>query len=116
MTDMELASLILRLSIGFVTTAFGLYQMFQPEPWLKYIPKLVTFIMPLSNSSIMRIHATGNLSIGLLLIGGIGLPLSAWLALAWWTFMLPLCGRLDLSAALRDFAIIMAIVAMIVLL
>lgn len=115
MTDIELATILLRIGVGVVMVAFGIYQILRPGPWLIYIPKLVRFIMPLEATTIIRIHSLGNLSLGMLLLAGLWLPVTLWLVLAWWTFILPLCTRADLTVGLRDFGFIMMIAALILL-
>lgn len=89
--------------------------MLKPEAGLVYIPKPLKFISPLKPASIMRTHSLGNLCLGLLLTSGLFQPVSLWLVLTWWRFVLPLCARIDITDGLRDFAIITTIVALIIL-
>lgn len=115
MTDAETAALLLRLGIGITMLGFGLYQFSKPESWFVYIPRPVAFIAPVSKTTLMRIHALFNVGLGAWFALGVASHLSEWFILAWWIAVLPMCGRVVHSAALRDFAIIMAIAAFIVL-
>jgi uncharacterized protein YjeT (DUF2065 family) len=115
MSDIEIARLLIRSAVGFVMLCFGIYQMYRPAAWIKYIPRAVKFVMPLQPATIMRIHSLGNLSLGLLLIAGVLQPLSLFAALAWWIFILPFCARIDITEGLRDLAIICSLAALILL-
>jgi hypothetical protein len=115
MDHVEVAALLIRLGVGIVMVSFGLYQVTKPETWLKYIPKPLQFIMPFKPTSFMRIHALGNIGLGLLLAIGIWQPVSVWLALLWWAWVLPFAFYAELTMGLRDFAIIMALIALLLL-
>jgi uncharacterized protein YjeT (DUF2065 family) len=115
MDNIDTASLLIRGGIGLVMVLFGLSQLRKPEKWLKYIPKLIQFLMPVKPESFMRVHSLGNISLGLLLLTGLFQPLTIWLAIAWWIWVSPFAFYYEVTVGLRDFAIIMALVALLVL-
>lgn len=115
MDNIDTATLLIRLGVGGVMLLFGISQIKSPEKWLKYMPSLIRFLMPIKPESFMRIHSLGNLGLGLLLITGLLQPLSIGLALAWWIWVLPFAFSYDYTVGLRDFAIIMALAALLVL-
>jgi hypothetical protein len=115
MQDVEVAALLIRLVVGVVMVLFGISQMRSPEKWLKYIPGLLRFIMPIKPASFMRIHSLGNLGLGLLLASGLWQPASIWLALVWWILVLPFAFYYEYTVGLRDAAIIMALIALLVM-
>ncbi|HSH18203.1 MAG TPA: hypothetical protein VK978_02370 [Candidatus Saccharimonadales bacterium] len=113
MDNVETASLLIRLSIGIVMVLFGISQIKAPQQWLDYIPGFIRFLMPVKPASFMRLHGLGNLSLGLLLMSGWLQPLSLWLALAWWAWVLPFAFFYNWTVGLRDFAIIMALATLL---
>ncbi len=113
MTDQAIAELLIRLSVGIVMVIFGLTQIKQPDKWLRYMPGIVRFILPLQPTTFLRIHGLGNVSLGLLLMSGLAQPVSACLALAWWIFVTPFAAYYDWTVGLRDFAISMALLALV---
>ncbi len=115
MDPTELAALQIRIGVGSVMLLFGLSQISSPGRWREYIPPVVRFIMPMQPETFMRIHALGNLGLGLILLLGLWLPVTVWLVLAWWLWVLPFAFYADISKGLRDVAIIMSLLALIVL-
>jgi hypothetical protein len=116
MTEVQIARLLIHLSIGFVMVCFGISQFIKPKIWLGYIPKWLAFVMPIKSTTFMREHALGNFFIGLLFMIGVWPMVMAWIAGIWWLSILPFALLYDKYIGLRDLAIIMAIVADIVLL
>jgi hypothetical protein len=108
--NFDLARLLLRLGPSVVMMAFGSHQMYSPQPWIKeYMPK---WIKNLYDPDItMRIHGTGNAILGLLLLFGIG----EWWSLIWWLSILPFAFYGSWKAGLRDLAIVLSLVALILL-
>lgn len=115
MDDYKIAELLIRFGVGIVMVVFGLHQIKSPASWQHYIPGLVRFMMPISSSTFMRLHGSGNVSLGLLLMSGLIQPVSACLALAWWLWVLPFAAYYDWTVGLRDFAIAMALLALVYL-
>jgi hypothetical protein len=115
MNDTETAIVLIRVGVGIVQIAFGLSQQFAPEKWLCYIPGFLRFIMPIKPTTFMRVHSLGNLSLGLLLVSGLWMPTAIWLALGWWIWILPFAFYKDMTIGLRDFAIIMSLITLLVL-
>lgn len=115
MDNAETAALLIRIGVGTVMIAFGLSQQFSPHKWLDYMPWLIRFIMPISPVHFMRLHSLGNLGLGILLLGGVWLPAALWLVLVWWIAILPFAFYKDFTIGLRDFAIIMSLIALLVL-
>lgn len=115
MDTIDTASLLLRLGVGVVMLLFGISQVKSPEKWLKYIPGLIRFLMPVKPESFMRIHSFGNLGLGFLLVSGLFQPVSIWLALVWWLWVLPFAFFYEYTVGLRDLAIIMALLALLAL-
>lgn len=115
MNDIAAADLLIRVGVGIVMVAFGINQIASPVNWLKYIPRLVRFIMPIDSRVFMRLHGTGNVTLGLFLASGLLQPLSIWTALLWWLWILPFAAYYDRTIGLRDFAIIVSLAALLVL-
>lgn len=115
MQDIEIANLLIRLSIGTVMFIFGLSQVKSPEKWLKYMPGIIRFLMPIKPTSFMKVHALGNLSLGILLASGLFQPISIWVAIVWWAWVSPFAFYYEFTVGLRDLAIIMAIVSLLFL-
>lgn len=115
MDNVDTASLIIRLTIGAVMVIFGTSQMKSPQKWLKYMPGIIRFLMPVRPTSFMRIHALGNLTLGSLLLLGLFQPASLWLALLWWAWVAPFAFYYEFTVGLRDIAIIAALASIIIL-
>ena len=112
------AIIFLRFTIGILMIVFGLRQLKKPLEWNNYIPD---FAHPIIHSEekearIMRIHATGNVMLGLFLVSGIAPLLAAWFALLWWIAVAPFGFIKRFQIGLRDTSIISAIAALILLL
>lgn len=108
--------LLVRISIGVVMVLFGLSQFFKPGKWLGYIPKWVEAMLPMKPETTMRLHSFGNFFFGLLFLLGLWPVVMAWITAIWWFSILPFAVRYDRFIALRDAAIICAIIAVILLL
>lgn len=115
MDDREIAELLIRIGVGGVMILFGIWQVTKPVDWLKYIPPIIRFLMPFAPTSFMRLHGTGNILLGLLLAAGLLQPVSIWLALAWWAFVTPFAFFAEASMGLRDIAIILSLVALLII-
>ena len=115
MSDVETAALLIRIGVSSVQVLFGLSQQRSPEDWLGYIPKPIQFIMPIKPAKFMRIHSLGNLGIGIWLLSGLALPVAIWVSLLWWIWILPFAFYKAMSIGLRDFAIIMSLIALLLL-
>lgn len=115
MNSVHTAELLIRLGIGIVMILFGLNQILKPAKWQVYIPGFLRFIMPFKPTSFLRLHGSLNVLFGILLAVGIWQPVSIWIAAIWWTAILPFAFFYAYSVGLRDAAIIMSLVALLVL-
>lgn len=115
MDKIDTARLLIRLGVGIVMLLFGLSQIKSPAKWLGYIPGFLKFIMPIRPTSFMRLHSLGNIVLGGLLVSSFWQPVSIWLALIWWGTILPFAFYYGYTTGLRDFAIIMALVSLLLL-
>lgn len=115
MDDAETAALLIRIGVGTVMIAFGASQFRSPHKWLDYMPRFVRFILPIEPAAFMRVHSLSNLVLGILLLSGLWMPAALGFVLAWWIAILPFAFYKDFTIGLRDFAIIMALIAMLVL-
>ncbi|MDB5181361.1 MAG: hypothetical protein JWP13_124 [Candidatus Saccharibacteria bacterium] len=79
------------------------------------MPGIVRFLMPVKPSSFMRVHGIGNLALGILLVSGLFQPVSIWLALLWWAWVSPFAFYYEFTVGLRDLAIIMALISLLIL-
>lgn len=115
MTRVEVAALLIRLGVGIVMALFGISQMKSPEPWLRYIPRFFRFIMPVKPTGFMRLHGFLNIALGVLLAASIWQPAMTWICAIWWLTITPFAFYYEFSVGLRDLAIIMSLVAVIVI-
>ena len=107
---------IIRTGVSVTMISFGVSQMYNPTPWLSYMPEWIKKTSPVPSELSMRFHAFGNLAIGLWLVLGILPFVSAWVALVWWVSILPFAFYKDWTLGMRDFTIISALVALVYLL
>jgi hypothetical protein len=115
MDHVETVSLLIRLGVGIPMILFGISQLRTPEKWLKYMPGLFRFILPVKATSFMRVHSVGNLLLGALLAAGVWEPAILWITIFWWVSILPYAFYYEYSVGLRDASIIMALIALLVL-
>ena len=95
--------------------AFGISQQKSPGSWLKYMPGFVRCVLPIHPITFMRVHSVGNILLGTLLTLGLLQPVSIWLAIGWWVFVTPFAFYAEFSMGLRDFAIVLSLIALLVL-
>jgi hypothetical protein len=107
------AARILSLSVGATMVSFGVSQIRKPGKWARYIPGWLDSMLPTSRATSMRIHGSGNVSLGLLLIGKYKSRKPWFLAALWWAWVAPLCGRVNWRAGMRDLSILSAIIAVL---
>lgn len=115
MTDVEWASLIIRVGVGVTMVGFGLHQIVKPMDWSMYIPAWLSKIDPIPKGLTLQMHGVGNFLLGLLFMAGFWPQVFDWLALAWWLTILPLALYVKWSIGLRDLTIIAALAALIIL-
>ncbi|HYH74671.1 MAG TPA: hypothetical protein VD735_01795 [Candidatus Saccharimonadales bacterium] len=115
MTEIEWAQLVIRTAVGFVMVAFGLHQIINPGEWKEYIPKWLSKLSPLPDTSFLQSHGVGNLSLGFCFMIGFLPGVFDWIVLIWWASILPFAFMVKWSIALRDVAIIASLVAVILL-
>lgn len=116
MNNTEIADLMIRLGVGITQVVFGLSQQRSPEAWLGYIPRPLRYIMPIKPTTFMRIHSLGNIGLGAWLVSGLAQPAAVWCSLLWWAWILPFAFYRALAIGMRDFTIIIALIALLTLL
>jgi hypothetical protein len=107
---------LLALVIGGTMVSFGVHQIRRPRAWTHYIPDWLAALLPVSRTTAMRVHGSGNLSLGLVLVLFSQAQLTWLLVAAWWAFVTPLCGRVDWRAGARDASILAAIIGVAIML
>lgn len=105
------AKLILRLAPALLMILFGLNQLYYPEVWLNYIPSWI----PSDHITFMRVHAIGNIVLGLLLASGIELYWTLTASLIWWFSIVVAAFPVDWTVGTRDLTIASSIVALYLL-
>lgn len=115
MQDIHTARLLIQIGVGIVMILFGLSQITSPDKWLKYLPRFVRFIMPVKPTNFMRAHSLGNLGLGILLAIGVWQPAVIWITIFWWISILPFAFYAEYSIGLRDVAIILSLIGLLLL-
>jgi uncharacterized membrane protein YphA (DoxX/SURF4 family) len=115
MTEIEWASLTIRLAVSVVMVAFGLHQILNPTEWKQYIPPWLKKLIVVPDTTFLQIHGVGNLSLGFCFMIGFLPDVFDWVVLAWWLSILPFAFMVQWSIALRDMAIIASLIALILL-
>lgn len=105
---------LLRLGPSLVMILFGLNQMYSPQNWFKYIPDWVQN-WNISPQTLMYVHAAINVLLGVLLLSGWNAVTITTLSIIWFLSILPFAFMADWTVALRDFAIILSMCALLVL-
>lgn len=108
----------LRLGIGAIMIIFGLRQLKNPLGWNNYIPEFAHELIHSEEKEarIMRIHATGNVMLGIFLVSGIFPLIAAWMAFLWWIAVAPFGFMKKLEVGVRDTSLITAIGTLILFL
>jgi uncharacterized protein YjeT (DUF2065 family) len=112
---MNKAIRIMTIVIGLNMVIFGAHQIVQPKRWRHYIPGWLQELLPVEPETAMRVHGSGNVSLGLWFMSGVLVNISAIFVAAWWAFILPFCGRVSWRAGVRDASILSAVIAIILL-
>jgi uncharacterized protein YjeT (DUF2065 family) len=107
---------LIQLSVGAVMVLFGIDQFTKPGGWLAYMPEFVKRMSPMSPERQMRMHALANIILGLLLAIGVWDYWIAWLCLLWFLSILPFAFRRDWRIGMRDLAITVSLVVLLLLL
>lgn len=115
MDRVDIAVTLIRTGVGITMLCFGLSHLIRPQAWIVYIPRWIRHISPLAPVEVMRLHSFGNLLLGGLFGSGLVRGVTPWLIAMWWLSILPFALVHDRYIGLRDFAIIMALFAVIVL-
>lgn len=106
---------LIRVSVSLVMFLFGLDQIMNPTPWTKtYLPKFFRDNPIFGTTWFMRVHALGNITLGIVFVTGLYVNLVTLIVLLWWVTILPFALYADWRIALRDFAIIMAILSLVI--
>lgn len=112
---MDPAQFLLRLGPALAMVIFGINQWRKPTDWLHYIPEWISSSSPMKPQMQMRLHAVGNIAFGLFLISNWQPYWSAWVALIWWVTILPFAFRASWAVGLRDLAITLGLLALVLL-
>ena len=109
---------VLRLGTALVMVVFGVHQMLWPHEWFEYLPAWLKKLSPVSDTTDMRLHAVGNIFLGLWFgLAGTLFPfVIAWLVLIWWLSILPFAFRRNWSIGMRDTTIIFGVIAYLMIL
>lgn len=107
--------LIIRLGVAVTMVLFGINQLLSPAQWISYIPGSLRNILPIKPETTMRMHALGNIILGLWLAVGIYPIAGSWVNLLWWISILPFAFIKDWRIGMRDLSIIASLVALILL-
>ena len=114
--DTHTAELLIRISVALTMVLFGINQFLKPGKWIDYIPEAVRRLSPMKPDTTMRLHALGNIVIGLWLAVGVYIVVGTWVSIIWWISILPFALLKDWRIALRDASIIGALIALLTLL
>jgi hypothetical protein len=104
---------IIRAGIALAMFAFGIEQLLKPSRWTGYIPPLLSRLLPTSPNTTMRMHAVGNIVLGIWLAIGFYHPVILWLAFLWWLSILPFALWRDWRVGLRDLAITLTLLVLV---
>jgi hypothetical protein len=106
-----LSSPLIPISIGLVMIGFGLHQVTNASKWKGYIPKVVKDIAPVEPETIIKLHGTGNLTLGILYVVLHKNSLVRWIVSGWWLNVMLLCGKHSLKEGIRDLPIFLTTLA-----
>jgi hypothetical protein len=109
------AELAIRLSVAVVMVSFGVHQMKRPDEWQHYFPAWLRRTLPIPENISMMVHGLANIILGLLFAGSIWGSVSTWIVLFWWLSILPFAFYAKWDIGMRDFAVICAIVSLLLL-
>jgi hypothetical protein len=111
----DAADLAIRIPVAVVMISFGIHQMVRPDKWQQYIPDRLRKLQPIPENISMMLHGLANIVLGIFFAGSIWGSLSTWMVLLWWLSILPFAFYAKWDIGMRDFAIICAVVALLVL-
>lgn len=114
--DTDVAIMLIRYGAALTMVVFGISQMLNPNKWIDYIPESLRKISPIQPQTTMRLHAIGNVLLGLWLISGMYIEIALWANIIWWISILPFAFIKEWTIGLRDVSIIMALIAALALL
>ncbi len=103
----------LRLMGSVVMIPFAIDQLTHPKEWLEYVPAWLHPMLPGGPDGFMRIHALGNLVIGVWLLIGIFPKVAAGLSVLWMATIVGgalLAGKWQV--AVRDLAVTIGLLAL----
>lgn len=115
---MESALFLLRLVGVVVFLSFGIHQWKNPKEWALAIPKEIVAVLPKDPESIMKVHATMNIVLGVWLLTGFLVKVSAGIAALWMggiVFLLAYDFQQNWQTMVRDMGIMLALVALFLL-
>ena len=105
--------LLLKLGPSLMMILFGIDQIINPEVWLPFIPSWLLQISPLSPTAIMRSHALINVILGFLLLSGWRDTTVIWVTILWFVSIIPFTLIVDWTIAVRDFAVLLGLIALL---
>ncbi len=103
----------LRLMGAVVMIPFAIDQLTHPKEWMEYVPARLQPMLPGGPDGFMRIHALGNLVIGVWLLSGIFSKAAAGLSVLWMATIVGgslLAGKWQV--AVRDLAVTIGLLAL----
>uniref|UniRef100_A0A6C0JU42 Uncharacterized protein n=1 Tax=viral metagenome TaxID=1070528 RepID=A0A6C0JU42_9ZZZZ len=104
--------LLIKLGPALMMILFGISQMMNPEMWFKYIPTFVSSLV--SPFIVMRLHASVNILLGLLLLSGWRADLIVPVVIVWFLSIIPFAFLSDWTIGLRDTAVSLGLISLFV--
>lgn len=101
----EHSNKVLLYAIGIVMIGFGYNQVFFPKKWKEYIPAFIHTHIHFNDASIVRVHGSGNITLGLLYLALHKKKIIRIMTSVWWFNVMILCGRHDAREGIRDLPI-----------
>jgi hypothetical protein len=99
----------LPVTVGIIMLGFGINQLLNSKKWTEYVPPVVSKIAPVKDSTVIKLHGSGNLSLGLLFLILHKNKLVQWVTALWWVNVMVLCGRHSWREGLRDLPIVISL-------
>jgi uncharacterized membrane protein YphA (DoxX/SURF4 family) len=115
---MESVLFLLRLVGAVVLLSFGIHQWKHPKEWVMAIPKEIVAVLPKDPESFMKMHATVNIVLGVWLLTGFLVKVSAGVAALWMggiVFLLAYDFQQNWQIMVRDLGITFALLALFLL-
>jgi len=104
--------MLVKLGPALMMILFGISQMMNPEMWFKYIPTWVSNVI--SPFIVMRLHASVNILLGLLLLSGWRADVIVPVVIVWFLSIIPFAFLSDWTIGLRDTAVTLGLISLLV--